>query len=174
MDDSRKMIHTLFAPCLGADTQPKILLLNWLRLLVDAGCRRHVKRQVKLGGHSELVPLLPIPNRTVKRLRADDSVHFACESRSLPSCLFDSKRPNIRWAFCFCAGLYGVLGILNSDDLHSIVCQVGACWPRCAHPVIRFSIHAKISYIAIAITEMTITPANISAVLSDELADIIR
>ena len=24
--------------------------------------------------HSELVPLLPIPNRTVKRLRADDSV----------------------------------------------------------------------------------------------------
>ena len=23
--------------------------------------------------HSELVPLLPIPNRTVKRLRADDS-----------------------------------------------------------------------------------------------------
>ena len=25
--------------------------------------------------HSELVPLLPIPNRTVKRLCADDSVH---------------------------------------------------------------------------------------------------
>src|SRR5512146_3219629 len=25
--------------------------------------------------HSKLVPLLPIPNRTVKRLRADDSVH---------------------------------------------------------------------------------------------------
>ncbi|KZS00555.1 Uncharacterized protein APZ42_003108 [Daphnia magna] len=25
--------------------------------------------------HSKLVPLLPIPNRTVKRLRADDSAH---------------------------------------------------------------------------------------------------
>ncbi len=25
--------------------------------------------------HSELAPLLPIPNRTVKRLSADDSVH---------------------------------------------------------------------------------------------------
>ena len=25
--------------------------------------------------HSEVVPLLPIPNRTVKRLRADDSAH---------------------------------------------------------------------------------------------------
>ncbi len=32
--------------------------------------------------HSELVPLLPIPNRTVKRLRADDSVDYPCESRS--------------------------------------------------------------------------------------------
>ena len=30
--------------------------------------------QFKSGGHSELVPLLPIPNRTVKRLSADDSV----------------------------------------------------------------------------------------------------
>jgi hypothetical protein len=29
-----------------------------------------------------LVPLLPIPNRTVKRLRADDSVDYPCESRS--------------------------------------------------------------------------------------------
>ena len=29
---------------------------------------------VMLGGHSELDPPLPIPNRTVKRLRADDSV----------------------------------------------------------------------------------------------------
>ena len=30
-------------------------------------------RQVKPDDHSEVVPLLPIPNRTVKRLRADDS-----------------------------------------------------------------------------------------------------
>src|SRR4030065_288141 len=32
--------------------------------------------------HSELAPLLPIPNRTVKRLSADDSVDYPCESRS--------------------------------------------------------------------------------------------
>ena len=32
--------------------------------------------------HSELVPLLPIPNRTVKRLSADDIVDYPCESRS--------------------------------------------------------------------------------------------
>ena len=30
-------------------------------------------QQFKLDDHSELVPLLPIPNRTVKRLSADDS-----------------------------------------------------------------------------------------------------
>ena len=32
--------------------------------------------------HSEVEPLLPIPNRTVKRFSADDSEHLARESRS--------------------------------------------------------------------------------------------
>ena len=32
-------------------------------------------QKVKPDDHSEVVPLLPIPNRTVKRLRADDSAH---------------------------------------------------------------------------------------------------
>ena len=36
------------------------------------------------GGHSSLEPRLPIPNRTVKRVCADDSVHSACESRLPP------------------------------------------------------------------------------------------
>ena len=31
------------------------------------------RQQVKPDDHSEVVPLLPIPNRTVKRLSADDS-----------------------------------------------------------------------------------------------------
>ena len=31
------------------------------------------QQPVKLDDHSEVVPLLPIPNRTVKRLCADDS-----------------------------------------------------------------------------------------------------
>ena len=31
------------------------------------------RQTVKLDDHSEVVPLLPIPNRTVKRLSADDS-----------------------------------------------------------------------------------------------------
>src|SRR5690606_35241796 len=35
-----------------------------------------------LDDHSKVDPLLPIPNRTVKRLRADDSGLPVCESRS--------------------------------------------------------------------------------------------
>ena len=34
---------------------------------------RPEREQFKPDDHSELVPLLPIPNRTVKRLSADDS-----------------------------------------------------------------------------------------------------
>src|SRR5689334_16213433 len=42
-------------------------LSNWL------GRRTATRQQVKPDDHSEVVPLLPIPNRTVKRLCADDS-----------------------------------------------------------------------------------------------------
>ena len=38
-----------------------------------------------LGGHSGLDPPLPISNRAVKRTSANDSMLFACESRSPPS-----------------------------------------------------------------------------------------
>jgi hypothetical protein len=41
-----------------------------------------------LGGHSGLDPPLPISNRAVKRTSANDSMLFACESRSLPSYLY--------------------------------------------------------------------------------------
>ncbi len=39
-----------------------------------------------------------------------------------------------------------------------------ACDPRCAHPVVRFSIHENSSYIAIAITPIVTSPANASGV----------
>src|SRR5450830_199027 len=41
-----------------------------IRQAVDTSTAQH---QVMPDDHSELVPLLPIPNRTVKQLRADDS-----------------------------------------------------------------------------------------------------
>ena len=43
--------------------------MNWLGLLLE----KQPRRPVKPDDHSEVVPLLPIPNRTVKRLCADDS-----------------------------------------------------------------------------------------------------
>src|SRR5689334_15597664 len=42
--------------------------------------------------HSELEPPLPIPNRAVKRLSADDSADFPCESRT-SSGTHKSERP---------------------------------------------------------------------------------
>ena len=39
-------------------------------------------RQVMPDDHSEVEPLLPIPNRTVKRFSADDSEQLARESRT--------------------------------------------------------------------------------------------
>ena len=42
--------------------------------------------------HSELEPPLPIPNRAVKRLSADDSADYPCESRT-SSGTHKSRRP---------------------------------------------------------------------------------
>ena len=47
-----------------------IKLIRTLWIGRFAGAKR---QQVKPDDHSEVVPLLPIPNRTVKRLCADDS-----------------------------------------------------------------------------------------------------
>ena len=46
--------------------------------------------------HSGPAPLLPIPNRTVKRPRANDSVVLPCESRSSSDPL-PSKTPRQQW-----------------------------------------------------------------------------
>jgi hypothetical protein len=58
-----------------------MLLLN----LNDISVAREGYEKVSLSGdHSEWEPPDPIPNSEVKTLRADDSVSFSCESRSLP------------------------------------------------------------------------------------------
>jgi hypothetical protein len=54
-----------------------------------------------LGGNSGLDPPLPISNRAVKRTCANDSMLFACESRSLPSFYLYKKAPF--GAFLVCA-----------------------------------------------------------------------
>ncbi len=55
--------------------------------------------------HSELVPPLPIPNRTVKRLHANDSADTRVKvgnRQATPK----PKTPPYRWGFCICAPLY--------------------------------------------------------------------
>ena len=57
-------------------TQSKLTRLYEFASLL--GCSTHsqaAKQPVQPDDHSEVVPLLPIPNRTVKRLSADDSAH---------------------------------------------------------------------------------------------------
>ena len=61
--------------------------------------------QFKSGGHSELVPLLPIPNRTVKRLSADDSADSRVKVGHRQA-TYSEKSPCSGRGFCFsgCAG----------------------------------------------------------------------
>ena len=54
-----------------------------------------------LGGNSELDPRIPIPNRTVKRLCADDSADCPRESRSPPGAPNEKAHPDEGWAFLF-------------------------------------------------------------------------
>ena len=51
--------------------------------------------------HSKLVPLLPIPNRTVKRLRADDSADSRVKVGHRQALIATDPRLNVNWGFCF-------------------------------------------------------------------------
>ena len=60
-----------------------------------------VRQQVMPDDHSKLVPLLPIPNRTVKRLSADDSADSRVKvghRQALIATIAQLKK--ISWAFC--------------------------------------------------------------------------
>ena len=81
-----------------------------------------------LGGHSGLEPPLPISNRAVKRTSANDSMLFACESRSLPSYSYQTPlhehggvflfvlpekhslelAPLLKWNVCLCVSYYAM------------------------------------------------------------------
>ncbi len=69
-------------------------------------------QQVKPDDHSELVPLLPIPNRTVKRLSADDSAGSRVKVGHRQATLSPpmSFKPLQCRGFSFCAGRGGIQG----------------------------------------------------------------
>ena len=57
--------------------------------------------------HSDLVPLLPIPNRTVKRVSADDSADPRVKVGHRQA-ITAEKAPPVWWGF-FLSGVFGVL-----------------------------------------------------------------
>jgi tripartite-type tricarboxylate transporter receptor subunit TctC len=64
-----------------------------------AACKAVRNHKATSDDHSELEPRLPIPNRTVKRLSADDSADYPCESRTLSGT--HSKSPVLITGFFF-------------------------------------------------------------------------
>src|SRR5690606_665974 len=76
-------------------------------LLTPIGCGEEspsaTQQPFTLDDHSKVAPRLPIPNRIVKRLRADDSGLRVCESRS-SSGTYPAQNPickRRRWGFAF-------------------------------------------------------------------------
>src|SRR6185369_1285156 len=60
--------------------------------LFALGAPRALSASTPCGGHSSLEPRLPIPNRTVKRVCADDSVPFAHAKVGYRHAIFSKQR----------------------------------------------------------------------------------
>src|SRR5665647_798382 len=74
--------------------------------------------------HSEVVPLLPIPNRTVKRFSADDSAGSRVKVGHRQA-LTARKAQQKCWAFCFFSQLIsGVENVLTVAYRRAGACQV--------------------------------------------------
>ena len=58
--------------------------------------------------HSEVVPLLPIPNRTVKRVSADDSADPRVKVGHRQAITASESPTRKSWAFCFYRSLFVV------------------------------------------------------------------
>ena len=85
--------------------------------------------------HSKVEPLLPIPNRTVKRFCADDSEQLACESRL--SSGFYTKNPNRKVRVFFwpyradrSGGVWTVRSTLLDEDGAQPWDLAGRAWRR--------------------------------------------
>jgi hypothetical protein len=72
------------------------LLLLQIALLDPPNHRHQATLQVMPDDHSELVPPLPIPNRTVKRLCADDSAATSVKVGNRQACIMQRPRSTPR------------------------------------------------------------------------------
>ncbi len=77
--------------------------------------------------HSDLEPLLPIPNRTVKQVSADDSAGSRVKVGHRQALI--AKQPPVPkdWGFCFCAAAVAEeLGIVGRFMAKSVLCAAAA------------------------------------------------
>src|SRR2546423_9354490 len=77
------------------------------RLAVLRNRKLHFFNFLLCGGHSSLEPRLPIPNRTVKRVCADDSVPFAHAKVGYRHAIFKRKSPASKKDRAFLLALAG-------------------------------------------------------------------
>ena len=73
------------------------------------------------GSHSEVAPRLPIPNRTVKRLSADDSADTRVKVGHCQTPHTTAQLERSSWALCFGAGVF----VARPDAL-----LAGQRWPQ--------------------------------------------
>ena len=95
-----------------ADPQCTALSAKTLRMNCCTPENSCSSEQFKPDDHSELVPLLPIPNRTVKRLSADDSAGSRVKVGHRQATLYPptSFKPLQCRGFSFCAGRGSIQG----------------------------------------------------------------
>ena len=65
--------------------------------------------------HSDVVPLLPIPNRTVKRVSADDSADPRVKVGHRQAITASESPTRKSWAFCFCSPLLVIDNTVTDD-----------------------------------------------------------
>ena len=73
--------------------------------------------------HSDVVPLLPIPNRTVKRVSADDSADTRVKVGHRQAITASESPTRKSWAFCF-SGLLFVVNKTVTDSCSVFIGQV--------------------------------------------------
>lgn len=84
-----------------------------------------------LDDHSKLAPLLPIPNRTVKRLSADDSAGSRVKVGHRQA-LMPKNAHSYEWAFCFVRTISCVNGKPSTRPYLYALTQSGG-WRSPAH-----------------------------------------
>ena len=89
---------------------------------------------VLLGGHSEVDPRLPIPNRTVKRLCADDSADCPRESRSPPGAQKTKPPGSTPGVLFFCSLAVTYVGMKTRLPVECPIPQLARASRTTPHP----------------------------------------